>query len=112
MTGQQTLALDGPPWARDPIGQRWLAFHRAHPEVGAEFVRLAREWRQHQPKARVGAKAIWEVLRWNMAVGQVPTTSSEPFRLNNVYPALYARWSMDCHPDLAGVFETRRRHST
>lgn len=85
MTEQASLFMDAPPvWAEDPIGLRWWRFHRAHPEVGREFIRLAREWRNAQPTTRCGAKAIFEVLRFNHALGLiVRPDESEPFKINN-----------------------------
>ena len=97
-----------PAYADDPIGRAWFAVHQAHPEIGREFVQLAREWRKHNPTSRVGSKAILEVLRWNTQVGVVPH-EGEPFRINSNWSALFSRWAMETHEDLHGVFETRRR---
>ena len=108
MTELTLFDLNPPEYAQDRIGRRWWTFHQAHPEVGREFVRLAREWRAANPTKRVGSKAIFEVLRWQTNVGAVPS-EGEPFQLDNRYSALYSRWAMSTFPDLRDVFETRRR---
>lgn len=109
--GQPTLfALSPPVWASDPIGERWWDLHRARPEIGAEFVRLAREWRAHRPSSRLGAKAIVEIMRWQHDLGQSPLPQTgDPFRINNNYPALWARWASETYPDLRDAFELRER---
>ena len=84
---------------------RWLAFHEANPHVYAAFERLALQAAKR--RARFGAKAIWEVLRWELSVN---TTESEP-RLNNNYTALYAREVMRRNPAHAGLFETREQRA-
>lgn len=108
MDGQQGLLLTRPQWATGPLGDLFVEHRRNHPEVGEHFVRLAREWRAAKPGERVGAKAIFEVLRWNYAVGAIPTTSDEPFKLDNRLSSRYARWAAENHADLAAAFETRR----
>ncbi len=109
MSDPTLFDVEPPVWAQDAIGQRWWEWSRTHPEVGRAFVTITREWMAARPGERVGAKAVWEQLRWRHAVGQIPTSGAEPFKLNNVYTALYARWCMDTYPETADVFETRRR---
>lgn len=110
MTDLTLFELEPPLWAQDEIGRKWWAVHQAQPAIGREFVRLAREWRQHNPTSRVGSKAILEVLRWNTQVGVVPH-EGEPYRINSNWSALYARWAMSTYPDLEGAFEVRERKS-
>ena len=55
---------------------------------------------------RWGAKAIWEVLRYEMALKSV--TTGEKYALNNNFTSRFARKLMDEEPeDFAGFFETR-----
>jgi len=109
---EPTLFDAGPPaYATDPIGIAWWAMMETHPTVGAEFVRLARQWRAANPTKPVGSKAILEVLRWNTAIGVV-VDFSEPYRVNNNWSALMSRWAMDTCPDLRGAFRLRERIST
>ncbi len=111
MTPDQ-LTLDAPTipvWAaQDSIGLQWWEFHRRHGEVGTALVQLAREWRARSSE-RCGLKMLWERLRWEHAVGNLPGSSD--VKLNNIYTALYARWLMETFPDLDGMFVTRERRS-
>lgn len=86
------------------IEERALAFHRDHPEVYDRMVELAREAKAAGSKR--GAKAIWEVMRWDFEVARA---EGERFALNNDFPAMYARWIMAGEPDLEGFFEIRER---
>lgn len=53
---------------------------------------------------RLGAKAIWERLRWNFMLRKA---EGEKYRLNNNYTAYMARFAVDRVPTLAGFFEFR-----
>jgi len=81
-------------------------FHRNHPEVYAELVRLAQQ-ATRAGRRKFGMKALWEVMRWNFWL----KPGGDKFKLNNNYPSFYARLIMEREPDLAGVFETRGRAS-
>lgn len=111
--GQTTLfggRLDGRPLYAtvDAIGQRWWEFHLAHPEVLHALVKLARTYREARgADARLGAKMLWERLRWDAAVGAIPGIDPESYKLNNNYASRYARHIMATCPDLAGAFELR-----
>lgn len=83
--------------------ERFQAFHRAHP-VYREFARRAlalhaRGWRHF------GAKAIFEALRYDTALGAGPEEA--PYRLNNNLVSRYSRMLTDEHPELRGFFEQR-----
>ena len=105
---QAALPLDDarPEWARDRIGRRWWKFHTDHPEVYDELVRLA-ETARRAGRKRVGIGQLFEVLRWNTALGDPAAT----YRLNNSYRALYVRLMRQRRPDLGRLFETRSRRS-
>ena len=97
----------GPRLCSDPstIAGRWEAFHAAHPEVYAAFERLALEaWRRG--KRRVGAKALWERMRWDLWIA---AGEGDGPKLNNDYTALYAREFARRNPALRGLFEFRKR---
>lgn len=53
---------------------------------------------------RWGAKSMWEVLRWELAVHA--KTTGESYALNNNYTSRFARKLME-EEDFAGFFETR-----
>ena len=83
-------------------------FHAENPHVYTALERLAFKLRNRGVE-RWGVKALWEVLRSELALN-----TSEPvgtFRLNNNFTAYYARLLMERNPeDLGGFFETRERH--
>lgn len=85
-------------------------FHARNPGVLELFLRFAREAkaaRIRRPGApRIGAKAIWERIRWEYSV--VEEIDSSAFVLNNNYVSRYARLAMMKEPSLAGMFETRK----
>lgn len=83
----------------------FLAFHEAHPQVYAALVRLTRE-AVAAGRTKVGAKALWERLRWEFSLhtGETPN-------LNNSFTSRYARLIAEREPDLAGVFEFRELRS-
>jgi hypothetical protein len=89
---------------RRAIADRFAEFHAANPDVYAELVRLARDARS-AGRQRVGMKELWEVARWHLRL----RTHADGYALNNDFTALYARLIQDQEPDLAGLFETRRR---
>jgi hypothetical protein len=110
--GAQQVAIDftaSPVPARlcsDPatLEERWQAFHAANPGVYAAFERLALD-AIARGKTRIGAKALWERLRWDL---WVESSDDEP-RLNNDHTASYARHFARMHPEHASAFEFRKR---
>jgi hypothetical protein len=73
-------------------------------EVANRFIRIA--WGVRKRGLRIGAKAIWERLRWHYEIA-APRQGAEAFKLNNVYTAYMARFAMDREPALQKFFETR-----
>ena len=69
--------------------------------VYEEFERRA--VRLGQGHRHIGAKSIWESIRFASAVREL----SGEFKLNNTYTADCARLSMEMNPSLKGRFETR-----
>jgi hypothetical protein len=84
------------------IQERFLVFHKDHPEVYAACVRFARE-----AKARgfqhFGIRVIWERARWYLTIER----TDGDYKLNDHYHSRYARLIMQQEPDLADFFETR-----
>ena len=80
-------------------------FLRDNPTIYPKFRMLAVKLKA-KGIDRWGAKAIWEVLRYEMALKSV--TSGEKYALNNNYTSRFARKLMTEEPDdFAGFFETR-----
>ncbi len=78
-------------------------FHAENPHVYRLFERFAlRAINAGRP--RLGAKAIFERLRWYTTV---ETRSSDDLKLNNNYTPFYARMFEEQHPDYAGFFSKR-----
>ena len=82
----------------------FLEFHTKNPHVYEQLENLALQLRR-SGVTRWGMKALWEVLRYELVLRT--SSSARSFRLNNNYPAYYARMLMDSHPELNGFFETR-----
>ena len=83
-------------------------FHAENPHVYSHLERLAFKLRNRGVQ-RWGVKALWEVLRYELALNTAEPVST--YRLNNNFTAYYARLLMERNPeDLAGFFETRERH--
>ena len=80
---------------------RFLAFHKAHPEVYGKLRRMAllrTSWAK-----KPGIRMFWEHLRWDLFMDN----DGRNFKLNNNYPPHYARLLMKQEPELKGFFETR-----
>lgn len=89
----------------DAIATRESAFQRHHaesPEIYEWFCRFTLE-KIHKGAKHVGAKAVWERLRFESPVRE----DGSPYKLNNNFTAFYARLFMQDHPQYAGIFETR-----
>lgn len=56
---------------------------------------------------RWGAKALWETLRYELAISS--DANVRDFVLNNNFTAWYARELMANEPELTDFFETRER---
>jgi len=88
------------------IDQRFMAWLEANPDVYPTIVGLAREAKTAGKRA-IGMKALWEVARWTLSM----RTRGDDYRWNNDYTAPMARLIQEREPDLAHMFETRRRRS-
>lgn len=91
------------------IEARFWRFHRAHPDVYAEIVRLCRAWRAAEGD-RWGIDGAFAVLRWERQMAGLPD-AHETYKLNDHYRSRYARLIQEQEPDLAGIFETRALRS-
>jgi hypothetical protein len=81
-----------------PLQQQFEDYHRAHPEVLAAVIEIARARREAGHK-RYALKAIFEALRWHHGLGPI----------NNNWHAFYARRAVEVDPELDGFFEMRRQ---
>ncbi len=79
-------------------------FLEANPHVWQKFRLLAVKIKS-RGYDRWGAKSLWEVLRWEMAL-ETNSNASSP-KLNNNHVSRFARRLME-EPDFAGFFELRQ----
>ncbi len=95
------------PAEENTIREAFERFHRANPAVYALFERFALE-AIHSGADTLGAKAVWERLRWETSV-QVEHRAQ--FKLNNNFTPYLARLFMERHPEHGDVFHTRKVRS-
>ncbi|WP_420036064.1 hypothetical protein ACN2WE_31020 [Streptomyces sp. cg28] len=103
--GQMLLPISRPSFragSRPTLTDRFLAFDAEHPYVYRALERLTAE-RLATGATRVGLKALFEDLRWQLPAGVRG--------LNNDFTALYARKLIEDHPHWAPAFELRRRRT-
>jgi hypothetical protein len=102
------LDIPEPPEDDGGISPYWAqlaaAFHQENPMIYTLLVKYAREAKNAGLK-RIGIELLWNRVRWDRAV----QTRTADFKVNQNFKAWYARQMMKNEPDLAGVFETRRR---
>lgn len=91
----------------DELQAAVTAFHKAHPFVWTLFDRFTRN-RISLGFENYSAKAVFERIRWE--TDQAETGESE-FKLNNNFPAFYARRWMKMNPKHKGFFRTRTQTS-
>ena len=93
------------PTRAEQLDSEFIQFLRDNPTIYPKFRLLAVKLKA-KGIDRWGAKAIWEVLRYEMALKSV--TSGEKYALNNNFTSRFARKLMIEEPDdFAGFFETR-----
>jgi hypothetical protein len=90
---------------RDPVREKYQAFHRDNPHVYDSLVDMARLLKGHGHE-RYGIAALFETLRYQSAIST--NDASSPFKLSNDYKPYYARDIMRQNPDLEGFFEIKK----
>lgn len=87
------------------LDDQFDAYVRDHPHVYEAMVRLARQAKD-AGRTRIGAKALWERMRWDLwiATGKTP-------QLDNNMVSRMARLIAQREPDLAGLFTFRELRS-
>jgi hypothetical protein len=84
----------------DSFDLQFLAYHRQHPEVYAQFQNIAFRAIERGFK-RLSADFIFHVIRWESGKGH-------ELCLNNNFTAYYSRMFLKDHPTYSGFFEIRR----
>lgn len=117
MDGQQTHFMDAIAGDLQPIKglsnlkdksieESFEEFHKNNPHIYRYIVSLCRKLKS-KGVIRYGMKAIFEVIRFNYLMS---TNSSDGFKMNNNFTALYARLVMEQEPELDGFFAIRQRN--
>ena len=93
----------------DELRESVQQFHREHPAVWTLFCeftqdRIARGFKNYS------VKAIFERIRWETDQSYADSCSQD-FKINNNFPAFYARRWMKLHPEHDGFFRTRKQVS-
>lgn len=78
------------------------AYHAGHPEIWIAFERKALE-AIRAGETRIGAKWIFEVLRWEGRIEK----RNDTWAVNNNWASYYARGFIEKHPEHADKFELR-----
>lgn len=89
----------------DPKLEAWHKFHRENPRVWFLFERFALEALRSCGSRRIGARMVWERIRWETRVA-VDLPGDSP-KLNDHLVPYYAREFVRVHPRHAGAFELR-----
>lgn len=92
------------PPPRETIQERFVEFHSRNPHVFERFTAAARDLKR-LGRRRYGAKAIYEHMRFHLALA----TDGDEFKLNNVWTSRYARLLVETFPgEFDGFLEMRR----
>lgn len=81
--------------------QRFKEYHQANPEIYRQFVIYAH--RMKGVRKKYSAWTVINVIRWNFDL-----RTTEPFKINNDFIALYARLLIHHDPSFEGFFELRK----
>jgi hypothetical protein len=94
-------------FSESELEQAWRDFHAEHPDVFAMFERFTLEALAGLGTKRLGARMVWERMRWDTTVAT--NLAGAAWKLNDHHVPFYARLFMERHPLRGRVFETRRR---
>uniref|UniRef100_A0AAU2V704 Uncharacterized protein n=1 Tax=Streptomyces sp. NBC_00003 TaxID=2903608 RepID=A0AAU2V704_9ACTN len=91
---------------RPSLDELFDSFHAENPWVCEALEELTSEWLE-AGGGRVGMKALFERLRWQMGI----QTNGRPFKLNNNFTSRYTRLLCARHPEWNTAFEVRKLRS-
>lgn len=87
--------------------QAFWEYHAENPHIYDGFDRFARDAVRSQ-RDTFGAQAIFERLRWYMAIER----NDDAFKVNNNFSSYYARLWMRNNPEQRGFFRRRKLRAT
>lgn len=94
--------------SKQTIDTRFKAFHKAHPEVLAKLLELAREAKA-AGRTKCGIRMLWETMRWTF---YLKNTAATDYVFNDHYTSRYARLIEEQYAqEFAGFFELRALRS-
>jgi hypothetical protein len=99
------IADPKPSEMRDTIEERFRQFHFDNPDIYKHIVKLTLE-QYRRGRERLGMKALWEQIRWHIALGTIRIKGE--YKLNNNYTSRYVRMLIEQYPAYRGLFERRR----
>lgn len=83
------------------LKDKFEIYHQQNPEIYNKFKELTLQVLQN--RARFGAKAIIEQIRWNSMI-----SGNEDFKISNNYTAYYARKFMNEFSQHDGLFKIKK----
>jgi hypothetical protein len=89
---------------RNTIEERFQAFHAANPVVYQCLIKLTQE-QFLKGTERHGLKAMWEQLRYRIAISRVRL--ADGYNFNNDFTSRYVRLLIKEYPAYRGLFELR-----
>ena len=99
------MTQTNPESSTDRWRQKALAYMRANPHIYDEFYRRCCKAKVHQNRQKLGAKTIWEAMRWDFVTGK---RWDESYALNNNYTRTFAEQVVEQNPeDFTGFFDFR-----
>lgn len=93
--------------SRREMRKAFWEFHRANPRVWKLLVKFAFE-AYDAGMRRIGIAFLIERIRWEEEV----VRRTDGYKINNNHKPFYSRRLMRKHPELNGLFVTRKRTST
>jgi hypothetical protein len=89
------------------ISNEFGKFHILNRQVYDVLVRLAQDWVRRTGRDKVSIDLLYEVARWEIALGITPINPDD-YKLNNNFRAYYSRMIMHFEHDLVGMFQLRK----
>jgi hypothetical protein len=86
------------------IQDRFERFHGENPHIYKRLEEMTQAWLKHG-HTKCSIHMLWETLRWQAGTGFF--SREEEYKLNDHYPARYARMLVENHPAWEGVFNLR-----
>lgn len=77
-------------------------YHKRNLHIFEKFVKMTRQV-LHRNRGYYGAWAVFQIMRWETDIA-----GDDCLKINNNYIARYTRLLEEKHPELKGIYKTRR----